>query len=64
LSGGGAKLVGLRSLLEQSMAVPVRMTEPFLSFAVHKNIDREYLAEAAPYFAVASGLSIRRPGDK
>ena len=64
LSGGGAKLAGLRVLLEQRMDVPVRLSEPFRSFTVGKNIDREYLLEAAPSFAVAAGLSIRRPGDR
>ena len=64
LSGGGAKLAGLRALLEGTMGVPVLLTEPFRGFAVNKNIDREYLMEAAPYFAVGAGLSIRRPGDR
>ncbi len=64
LSGGGAKLIGLRALLEERMSVPVRLSEPFRSFTVNKNIDREYLLESAPSFAVAAGLSIRRPGDR
>jgi type IV pilus assembly protein PilM len=64
LSGGGAKLVGLRVLLEERMGVPVRLSEPFRCFSVGKNIDREYLLESAPSFAVAAGLSIRRPGDR
>ncbi|HYA28350.1 MAG TPA: type IV pilus assembly protein PilM [Acidobacteriota bacterium] len=64
LSGGGAKLIGLRALLEDRMGVPVRLTEPFRSFSVSKNIEREYLLESAPIFAVAAGLSLRRPGDR
>ena len=64
LSGGGAKLAGLRVLLEERMSVPVRLSEPFRGFNVNKNIDRDYLIEAAPYFAVGAGLSIRRPGDR
>lgn len=64
LSGGSAKLPGLRGLLEEKMAVPVRLAEPFRGFTVSKNIDRTYLTEAAPIFAVGAGLSIRRPGDK
>jgi type IV pilus assembly protein PilM len=64
LSGGGAKLVGLRVLLEERMGVPVRLSEPFRSFNVNKNIDRDYLIESAPYFAVGAGLSIRRLADK
>jgi type IV pilus assembly protein PilM len=64
LSGGGAKLTGLRVLLEDRMGVPVKLSEPFRGFNVHKNIDRDYLLDAAPYFAVGAGLSIRRPADK
>jgi Tfp pilus assembly PilM family ATPase len=40
------------------------MAEPFRGFTVDKNIDRDLLMEAAPTFAVGTGLSIRRPGDK
>jgi len=64
LSGGGAKLAGLRQLLEEHMHVPVRMSEPFRGFNVGRHIDRNYLLETAPYFAVGAGLSIRRPGDR
>ena len=64
LSGGGAQLAGLRELLEQRMGVPVRLSEPFRSFSVGKSIDREYLLDSAATFAVAAGLSIRRPGDR
>lgn len=64
LSGGGAKVPGLGALLEARMNVPVRLAEPFRGFTVSKNIDKTYLAESAPLFAVGAGLSIRRPGDK
>jgi type IV pilus assembly protein PilM len=64
LSGGGAKLAGLRAILEERMGVPARLSEPFRAFNVHKSIDREYLLDSAPYFAVGAGLSIRRPGDR
>jgi type IV pilus assembly protein PilM len=64
LSGGGAKVTGLRSLLEEKMGVPVKVTEPFRVFNVSKKIERDYLAENALVYAVAAGLSIRRPGDK
>jgi type IV pilus assembly protein PilM len=64
LSGGGAKLAGLRAMLEERMSVPTRLSEPFRAFNVHRSIDRNYLLDAAPYFAVGAGLSIRRPGDR
>jgi type IV pilus assembly protein PilM len=64
LSGGGAKLAGLRAMLEERMGVPARLSEPFRAFHVHRSIDRNYLLETAPYFAVGAGLSIRRPSDR
>lgn len=64
LSGGGAKLAGLRTMLEERMGVPAKLSEPFRAFQVHRSIDRNYLLEAAPYFAVGAGLSIRRAGDR
>lgn len=64
LSGGGAKLAGLRAMLEERMGVPTQLSEPFRGFTIQRGITRDYLLEAAPYFAVGAGLSIRRPGDR
>ena len=64
LSGGSAKVPGLHTLLAEKMGVPVSLAEPFRGFIVNKNIDKSYLANSAPLFAVGAGLSIRRPGDK
>jgi type IV pilus assembly protein PilM len=64
LSGGTAKIPGFDVLLAESMGVQVSLAEPFRGFLVNKSIDRTYLANTAPLFAVAAGLSIRRPGDK
>ena len=64
LSGGGAKVPGLRALLEERLRIPISLTDPFRGYAINKNIDKNFLAESASLFAVAAGLSIRRPGDK
>lgn len=64
LSGGTAKIAGFDGLLSERMGVPVSLAEPFRGFTVNKTVDKTYLASAAPLFAVAAGLSIRRPGDK
>ncbi len=64
LSGGSAKIPGLHTLLGERMGVPVSLAEPFRGFTVNKSIDKAYLANSAPVFAVGAGLSIRRPGDK
>jgi type IV pilus assembly protein PilM len=64
VSGGSAKVPGLCGLLEERLEIPVRLAEPFRGFTLSRNIDSGYLTEAAPLFAVAAGLAIRRPGDK
>ena len=64
LTGGGAKVVGLTSVMEERLAVPVQLAEPFRNFRVSKNLNRAALADLEPLLGVAVGLSIRRPGDK
>jgi type IV pilus assembly protein PilM len=64
LTGGGAKVAGLTSVMEETLRVPVQLAEPFRNFRVSKNIDKVFLTEAAPLLGVAVGLAIRRPGDK
>jgi type IV pilus assembly protein PilM len=64
LSGGSSQVPGLCALLEERLGIPIRLAEPFRTFTLAKNIDREYLTQQAPLFAVAAGLAIRRPGDK
>lgn len=65
LSGGGAMVSGLSSLMEEKTAIPVEMVDPF------KNVERsekkfpdEMLSEVAPYFGVAVGLATRRFADR
>jgi type IV pilus assembly protein PilM len=64
LSGGSAKVPGLCGALEEKLAVPVQLIDPFRSFTVGKNIDQDYLRESGLVLALGAGLSIRRPGDK
>jgi type IV pilus assembly protein PilM len=64
LSGGSSQVPGLCALLEERLGIPIRLAEPFRTFTLGKNIDRGYLTQQAPLFAVAAGLAIRRPGDK
>jgi type IV pilus assembly protein PilM len=64
LTGGGAKVAGLTSVMEETLRVPVQLAEPFRNFRISKNIDRAFLTEVEPLLGVAVGLAIRRPGDK
>jgi type IV pilus assembly protein PilM len=64
LTGGGAKLSGLTSVMHERLGVPVELADPFRNFRVNKSVDRGSLAELAPLLGVAVGLAIRRIGDK
>ena len=64
LSGGSAKVPGLCPTLAEKLGVPVRFAEPFRSFNVPRNIDRDYLADSELVLTVGAGLCIRRPGDR
>jgi type IV pilus assembly protein PilM len=64
LSGGSARFKPLLPLLEKRLNLPVHLCEPFRSFSLARHISRDSLSESAIAFAVGSGLSIRRPGDK
>jgi type IV pilus assembly protein PilM len=64
LTGGGAKLSGLTSVMHERLGVPVELADPFRNFRVNNSVDRGSLAELAPLLGVAVGLAIRRIGDK
>jgi len=64
LTGGGAKVAGLTTVMHERLGVPVQLAEPFRNFRVNKNVDKATLAELAPLLGVAVGLAIRRAGDK
>jgi type IV pilus assembly protein PilM len=64
LSGGSAKVPGLAAILDTRLGVPVRLAEPFRGFSVPRSVDKDFLNDSALAFAVAAGLSIRRPADK
>jgi type IV pilus assembly protein PilM len=64
LTGGGAKVAGLTSVMEETLQVPVQLAEPFRNFRISKNVDRAFLTEVEPLLGIAVGLAIRRPGDK
>jgi type IV pilus assembly protein PilM len=65
LAGGGSKTALLVEAVQQKLALPVEILNPFLSVAVsEKEFDPEYLREIAPLMTVAVGLATRRLGDK
>ncbi|MGH7856347.1 MAG: type IV pilus assembly protein PilM [Candidatus Binatia bacterium] len=64
LSGGSARVPGLKELLAERLEVPVDFANPFAKVAIGRNVDRSMLERDASSFAVAVGLGVRRPGDK
>jgi type IV pilus assembly protein PilM len=64
VSGGGAKVAGLTSVMEERLGVPVQVVEPFRNFRIGRNVEKTSLTDLAPLLGVAAGLAIRRLGDK
>jgi len=65
LAGGAAKTAQLAEVVQQKLALPVEVLNPFLRVAVsEKDFDPEYLQEIGPLMTVAVGLATRRLGDK
>jgi len=65
LAGGAAQTAHLVEAVQQKLALPVEILNPFLRIAVsEKEFDTGYLQEIGPQMAVAVGLATRRLGDK
>lgn len=65
ISGGCAKVAMLPAVLSQRSNLPVEVLNPFLNIKYNeKEFDSEYLQEIGPFVAVATGLAMRRLGDK
>jgi len=65
LSGGTAKVAGLKEAIESTLNVAVEISDPFQSIAYSpKDFDPDYLADLAPMSSVVTGLAMRRLGDK
>lgn len=65
LSGGGAKSHGLMTAVENRLALPVELFNPFMQVGYDEGrFDKEFMDEIAPLMAVAVGLAARRLGDK
>ncbi len=62
VSGGGSKLEGLQSLLEEELPADVAHGRPFHRVRPDLNLPEEVMAEAEPLLAVAVGLAL--PGGK
>ena len=65
LSGGTAKIHGLRELLAGRFDTPVEILNPFLNVRYNeKDFDPAFLEDIGPSAAIAVGLAVRRVGDR
>jgi type IV pilus assembly protein PilM len=65
IAGGVAKSTQVIVALEQRLAIPVEVLNPFQSIMVNENdFDPEYIGAVGPLYTVAAGLAMRRLGDK
>jgi len=63
LSGGTAKMRGLKEILEEKYTGKVEVADPFKSIKYDKKIfETEYINEIAPIVAIGVGLAIRKYG--
>lgn len=65
LSGGAAKVHGLRDLLAERLDAPVELLNPFLNVRYsEKDFDPDFIDDIGPSAAIAVGLAGRRVGDR
>ena len=65
LTGGLSSSDEVRSVLRQRLDIPVERIDPFRNLSVNdKQFDADYLEAVGPMFSVATGLAMRKVGDK
>jgi type IV pilus assembly protein PilM len=65
LSGGTAKVHGLRDLLAERFEATVELMNPFNNVTYNpRDFDPDFIAEVGPAAAIAVGLAVRKVGDR
>lgn len=64
LSGGCALIKDFVPLLSERVGVDVKVIEPFRHIQIPETFDKGYLKKVEPLIAVATGLALRRIGDR
>lgn len=64
LSGGGVMVKGFVSSLSEKAGIDVKIVEPFRHIRIPDSFDKDYLKMVEPLTAVATGLALRRVGDR
>ncbi|MBM4136577.1 MAG: type IV pilus assembly protein PilM [Nitrospira sp.] len=64
LSGGCVLLKDFPKLFVEKVGIETKVIEPFKNIQIPKRFDMAYIQEIAPIAAVATGLALRRLGDR
>ncbi|MCX8068998.1 MAG: pilus assembly protein PilM [Thermodesulfovibrionales bacterium] len=64
LSGGVALTNGFKEALSERVMMPVELLDPFKNLTISPKIDAQFVKEMAPIGVVATGLALRKAGDK
>ncbi len=65
ITGGVANNPEIITNLEQSLGITVENLNPFLKFVLDENrFDMDYVRSVSPFFTIATGLAMRRVGDR
>jgi len=64
LSGGCALIKEFPRLFSEKVGIDTKIIEPFKNIKISKKVDLVYMEEIAPIAAVATGLALRRHGDR
>jgi type IV pilus assembly protein PilM len=64
LSGGCSLVKDFVPLLSERVGIGVKMIEPFKNILIPDKFDKGYLKKVGPMVAVATGLALRRIGDR
>jgi type IV pilus assembly protein PilM len=64
LSGGCTLVRNFQRLFTDKIGIEAKIIEPFRNIKIPKRFDSAFMEEIAPIAAVATGLALRRPGDR
>ncbi|MFQ3574309.1 MAG: type IV pilus assembly protein PilM [Thermodesulfovibrionales bacterium] len=64
LSGGVSLTKGFKEALSERIVMPVELLDPFKNLTISPKLDEHFIKDMAPLGVVATGLALRRAGDK
>lgn len=65
ITGGVTQNQQVKTRLEESLGIRVETLNPFLKIAADENLfDMDYIHSMSPFFTIATGLAMRRVGDR